>query len=418
MNYYRIEDLSLPTSYWLPHAASGNRIVGSGAPLFTPLGSALPRAILWDGTGSVLDLRGPQGTDMFHWSDPKSINSAGDIVGRWAPYRYPFIGSWQAFVRKADGSTSYLGSLLNGRESVLNDINDYGLAVGAMVSDGDFRLFSFDTKNGTVVDYDKRVDGLVSISINNDGDIAGIGRGYRVFLIRKGQYTDLGEGSGKIRITDDGLIILGGSIYDIARPQLGWQVRFDFTCMDLNESGVAVGRVSQDQGPNLPTLFRAVVWSDADGSRNLAALAVGHLPQFPGTSGWQLESALGINAAGQIVGQGLVQKGGGGPPQISVYRATPIPVAQRGLPPRLYPFPLLPWPWDDWPHPEWSGQLSLDPLVAFSQAELHRETIHGVTLSRLARELGSDQTRREIENAALDAITRAVERLRLGHDKR
>src|SRR5262249_20495177 len=212
-----------------------------------------PDAIMWDGKLHTLSLDGPDGAGGAA-AKALGTNSKGDIVGSWGT---------QGFARRADGTTIYLGSLLS-HESSLADINDVGLAVGTYQQAGKSGIFTFDLNTNAVVDFGAPalVDQVQATAINNSGDIVCKDRStvidsQAIFLLRSGVFLYLGIASNLSarmpQIDNNGLVGANRkptrqgsyttevSVYDIARPQLGWQPKGHLVIFDMNDTGIFAG---------------------------------------------------------------------------------------------------------------------------------------------------------------------------------
>jgi len=383
---YRIEPIFSPENpNWEISQINNNRVMGHSTAVDAWI------SILWDGSERVLTLTGPNGTV----SKPNScviawgISSNGTIVGTWAERRNPGRGRSEGFVQKLDGSTTYLGSHFPlSSESQLFCINNSGVtAAGYDTLTG--HAFTFDTTTGSVVDRGKPVgcDQAWPTSINNSGDIVGSARMpdgiNHGLLLRNGVFIDLGVVDWVPRITDNGLIAgvnfskehvdWTAGIYDTSARHPAWQTIEGMTLHDVNESGIAVGTVGGS----------AAIWTAAGGVQDLNTLAP--------FSGWHLGDAKHIDTAGQIVGYG--QLGG----ETRIFMATPYLKPIR-FEPRT---PDLLWPiWLELPQ----ALSQLDPES--------QEVVRGLMLNHLGQKLTDHQARAAIKEASLNAVTRALERLR------
>lgn len=201
------------------------------------------------------------------WSEAAAVNSGGVVAGT----SVTADGRVHAFVSDRPGSLRDLGTLAGGASSRALDINGRGRVVGysqdffgikqAFVTDGS-RLVGLGTLPGG--------GDSVAVAINDQGNVVGHAidaSGSPMAFIR------LEQGGG--------LLALGSLPFQRSSYALG-----------INEYNWVVGRSISSSGRST-----AFLWSSAFGMLDLNTL-VGLEP------GWQLTEATGVNAAGQIVGNG------------------------------------------------------------------------------------------------------------------
>ena len=371
---------------WQISGMNGHRVVGS----FSYFLTALP--VLWDGTTQVLDFMGSDGTPKGFGQIIalcSGVSSDGTIVGSRTDAPYVLLAS-QGFVRKADGSTNYLGPLFGAQSSGLSCISDSGAkAAGYLWNTAEHNLvselFSLDIPTNTMVRHNVILaGGRNPVQINDHGDIVGTTQANSGFLVKNGVPTEFGADTSVIRITNNGLI--GGNspsgawIADSSRP-LDVLIQIPkFIVHDISEDGqIAVGAGSGG----------AMIWTPTKGLQDLNERVESY-------TGWHLEVARFINSEGQFVGEGT-QRGEHG---LFNFLATPEMDRTRIDDP---PQPDLLWPiWLELPQ-AFSG---LDPAGL--------DVLRGLMLHQLGQTLGDDNSRKAIKRASLQAIERALDRLRRG----
>jgi hypothetical protein len=220
------------------------------------------------------------------------------------------------------------------------------------------------------------------VRINDDGDIVGTTEANSGFLVKDGVVTEFGADTSATRITNSGLIAgnspSGAWIAHSSRP-LDVLIQIPgFTVHDISEDGqTAVGA-----GPG-----GAMIWTPTKGLQDLNERVESY---------WHLEVARFINSAGQFVGEGTQRSEEGH----FNFIATPHTERTRIEGP---PQPDLLWPiWLELPQ----------ALSALDPASL--DVVRGLIVHRLGQTLGDDNSRRAIKTASLQAIERALERLRRG----
>jgi probable HAF family extracellular repeat protein len=256
-------------------------------------------AALWNWvTGQRADLGWLPGDDR---SEAFGINSLGHVVGR---SRY-ITGDlpYHAFVYR-NGEMIDLGLLPGGFFSQAFGINTSGQIVG--VADGDAFLYS----GGVMTDLQTSA---AASAINDSGQIAGFmnvgGGAYHAFLYNNGQITDLGtlgganseataiNASGQIAGAADlatgathAVLYSDGGIRDLGvLPGMNYS-----KALGINASGQVVGISCLD----FTTGCVPFQWKNG--------VMQGLNDLIPPDSPWGLILGNGINAAGQIVGQGLL----------------------------------------------------------------------------------------------------------------
>jgi probable HAF family extracellular repeat protein len=213
-----------------------------------------PHGVIWSGAIGNAPGTSDLGAGIF----VTGINDPGIVIG----------GNGHAFIL-TNGVYSDLGVLLGGDWSSASGINQSGTVVGdSSVSSGNFRGFVWNPQSGMV--ELGTLGGLNShaTAINNSGEVVGhasLPSGYEHAFSAVGAImTDLGT--------------LGGSSY----------------AYGINDSGTIVG-YSWPASSDNPHAF---VY--------LNGIMIDLNSLVPSGAGWQLVEAYGINNAGQIVGEGLL----------------------------------------------------------------------------------------------------------------
>lgn len=275
-----LESLSASDSY-----AMG--INSSGVIAGTAYVDGQPHGVIWNGSGT---------TDLGIGIYATAINDSGVVVG----------GKGHAFVL-AGGVYRDLGVLPGGNWSAAYAINDSGAVAGnSSVASGNFRAFVWTPQSGMI--GLGTLGGLNSYAtgINNDGEVIGyasLSNGYEhAFSSLAGVLTDLGT--------------LGGNSF----------------AYGINDSGVIVGYSWPVNGDH-PHAFVYLNGVMID----LNALV-------PEGSGWQLLEAYGINSAGQIVGEGLLN----GQSHAFVLNPIPGPVLAPAVFGAALPIARVPEPGTGW----------------------------------------------------------------------
>jgi probable HAF family extracellular repeat protein len=237
--------------------------------------------------------------------DPWFINNAGDIAGAIASSG-PFA---RAFIYRDDQMID-IGSL-GGGLSFIHDLNESGHAVGSS-ADEFFNTVAF-FYDGTAMHNLGTLGGPGSMAwaINDSGVIVGeslVEQGEtRAFVYRDGVMTDLGTLGGDVssarginnagqifgysryqtnQLATHAFIIDNGVMIDLGT--LGGTVSYPFA---MNNQGHVIGDTEDNLGIPVPFLYR-----------NGQMVNINSL--LPPDSGWKLDSALYLNDAGQIAGNG------------------------------------------------------------------------------------------------------------------
>lgn len=243
-----------------------------------------------------------------NFSAAQSINSWGDIAG------YSTVGTLgnEHAVLWTHGRLEDLGTLAGGTLAEAMGINDERVVVGFSNSfTSQPHAFLWSEATG-MVDLGTLPGGYYSqaLAINQQGDIAGYSNAadnnwYAYLRPRNGEMralpflpggnsasgnaiNDLGElagGSSSNTSSTDPVVWINGSVEDLGvLPNQGWGSAFG-----INNRRQVIGWSG----------FLAFIWSPEKGMQNLNDL-------IPANSGWQLQLPTGINDAGQITGQGLI----------------------------------------------------------------------------------------------------------------
>jgi probable HAF family extracellular repeat protein/autotransporter-associated beta strand protein len=237
-----------------------------------------------------------------------ALNTGGTIAG-WA---YNSSGYANAFIY-ANGALANIGTL-GGPESYAAGINDSGTVVGVSLnSNNDDHAFAY--ANGTMKDLGTLTGDIDSnaFAINSGGTI--VGASYNssgvahAFSYSNGTMVDLGVPTGDTdstayAINDSGQIVgeagtsggeahaflySGGTMTDLGVPA-GEQNSY---ANAINASGIIVGTADDADGNYIAFIYEDQTMTNLNGL-------------ISPSSGWTLESAEGINAAGDIVGYGLI----------------------------------------------------------------------------------------------------------------
>ena len=213
--------------------------------------------------GALTDIGGP---NVF----PEHINSTGKVAG----FSTDTNANDSAFLFTPPNLFSNLGLIASATlpaSSAAYGVNDFGVIVGIGTGSNSFNRAFRSTTNGTLEELGTLGgDESWAYAINNSNQIAGsasfVSTDTHAFLFNDGAgMTDLGT--------------LGG---------------YTSAAFALDNSGNAVG-TAELANRNL----RAVVWPSGGAARDLNEL-------IPVNAGWVLTEARGVNDAGQIVGNGLL----------------------------------------------------------------------------------------------------------------
>ena len=292
---------------------STGRAAGSGT---TEIG--FTHGFVTSSGGSLVDLSTLPGGQN---SEAHGVNAAGVAVGR-SEVRDGGLLTIHAFLSRLNANdqpvVTDLGTLPGGSSSEARAINNSGAIAGfSDVAGGGTHAFVY--QDGAMIDLGALASGLSSraLAINEAGSIAGwsgtsTGETHAVRSVPGGGLIDLGTLPGAsfsfgqgINRSDQVVGYSGGGTFGSSRAIL---VEADGTIRDLgvlpggvssiafgiNDGGLIVG---QTLLPNART--RAVIWG-------LDRVPVDLNSLISPASGWELSTAMGINAAGQIVGTGLI----------------------------------------------------------------------------------------------------------------
>jgi probable HAF family extracellular repeat protein len=217
-------------------------------------------------TGGVAEDLGSFGGNSFGYG----INRYGQVAG-WS--FAPGFSSTRAFVATPGEPLLDLGTLGGGAQpqSFASGINDAGQVAGhSVTSTGRWHAFRYTPglglqDLGTPAGADSFAE-----RINGSGQVVGrISSSAGIHAFRSTDGTGIQD------------------LHTIAGASSSW-------AFDVNDAGMVVGMFFMSGAP------RALVYTDAEGMVDLNT-------RIDPASGWVLTAALGINSAGQIVGQGTFQ---------------------------------------------------------------------------------------------------------------
>ena len=250
-------------------------------------------AAIWSRSTGLRLLEVPQD---FEKSEAAAVNQAGDAVGTATSGTHRS----QAFLWRKGQATA-----LPGEGTKALAVNDAGEVVGESRVAGKKPISPVLWKAGTVVDLGACCGGTAT-GINNQGQVVGKmydreGR-YQAFLWEQAHGLQrLGSGvpGAAVAINKAGHVLVeefdnGTFLYvpgeRMTRLQLSEQ--YPSRALDFNDEDAVVGTF----GP-FADVERAFIWDTAHGFQDLNDL-------IPAKSGWKLESAVGVNDRGEIVGVG------------------------------------------------------------------------------------------------------------------
>ncbi len=317
---YIIEDMGAVTGWNL---SSGNAIASNGLGGGSSSDGTVSRATRWDPVNGMKGVDTLGGKTAFGFG----VNASNTLVGYSRIDPNTFTN--HAFRALNGNPVQDLGTL-GGDFSEAHGINDKGVIVGNASHSNNASSRAFVWKDGV---------GMVDIgTLNGSGNsnAQGINAGGQVTgsanasgnLKHAFRYTeglgmvDLGtiqssedlEGRG-ISGTGDvvGRYVVNGTTFRAfyykdggGLTQLNGLIDFDTRAFGVNDSGIAIGTSAIDSNGH----YKAVVWNGG---------TVMDLNPLIDKAGWNLQSANGINDAGQIVGTGIIEGVAHG------YRLTPVP---------------------------------------------------------------------------------------------
>jgi|SRR5215831_1359549 len=267
-------------------------------------------AFLWKANGGMIDLGTLSGGS---YSQGIALNSSDEVVG----IADTGVGFTQhAFLWTSSGGMQDLGSLGASTDySYAFGIDDRSRVVGGSYANATDE-YSTIWINGQVRSLSPTSAGEARAISTQRGYVAGLGAKGDAFVWTKaGGFTDLGRLSGGTISFAYGVNNSGQAVgySDFGDPlhtttaffwskavgiesmgTLGWNPS---TAEAINDQCLAVGySIIADQ-----TNEHAFIWSQATGMLDLNS-------KIPPNSGWVLTLATGINASGQIVGQGTINR--------------------------------------------------------------------------------------------------------------
>jgi probable HAF family extracellular repeat protein len=301
---FQLTDLGVLTGQPLSYATSINnagQVVG-----YSEQGSGHPTAFIYS-NGQLSDISGTAG---FQFQHAYSINNSGQVVGFG---NTPNGGVNQALLYSG-GTIQDLGAIVGGAVSQARGINDSGLITGISVKGGaNTDAFIYKSNTGTITSILPAYQNITyPNAINSSGQVVGSTNGFEVtpFLYSNGKVTDLpsfgGVGGSANGINNAGQVVgysdiasgngLDGHAFlwnNGVMTDLGTFGAGASEANAINNNGWIVGDTSSSNN----------AWLYMNGqSVNLASVTLN-------ATGWQLESATGINDAGQIIGYGEYQNG-------------------------------------------------------------------------------------------------------------
>jgi len=243
------------------------------------------------------------------WSDSFQVNASGEVTG-YAPIPG---GNVRAYIYRK-GHMTQLPTLAGGSTQGYS-INDHGHITGAAdTSNGEVHPYLYLFRNGKLLDLGTLGLHQQSVwnsgnGINNSDEVAGISwtasGAIQGFLWKKGKMIDLGDlGGGYSRawaINDHEQIVGESSVANGNTDAFLWakgKMKDLGTlggtlgrALAINNSGVAVGDSYRNDGTDVAFVYRKGKMLDLN-------------QLIPANSGWVLETAEGVNDAGQISGTG------------------------------------------------------------------------------------------------------------------
>lgn len=284
-----------------------------------PMNAAF-HAVLWQGT-TTTDL----GTLGGQYSEAKAINAAGQIAG------VAYLASGARHATVWTGSTATDLGTLAGPGGFLSDaygINQTGAVVGQSISGSGFDAALW---NGPTATNLTAQTGLVMTSaINDSGQIAGMGYAlngatyaataarvtgttltYLDRLRGADNYANAINNAGQVvGYTDDRIATQHAALWNgTTATDLGALVGSLSRANAINNAGQIVGNYYINAGTYLARQ-RAVMWT-WNGSTAVAVDLNTYLTDAEIQDGWELQTALGINDHGWIVGNAINNKLGG-----------------------------------------------------------------------------------------------------------
>lgn len=241
-----------------------------------------------------------------------AVNASGVVTG----YSTLRSGSYRAFLYR-NGHMTNLGSLGGADYSSAAAVNAAGDVVGESAIPDSDRHEAFVYRGGTMIDLGtlggEYSDGR---GINDAGDIVGYSSlpdgSFHAFLVSAGRMSDLGTLGGSYskayainearQIVGQGYLAGDAQAHAFLREN-GNMIDIDTLgsvhsqALAINASGVIVGDF-ESPGADVVEM-RAFVFADEQ-MKDLNQL-------IPAGSGWQLDTASGVNDGGQIVGSGMFQ---------------------------------------------------------------------------------------------------------------
>ena len=305
---YTVSDVSAPGAN--PSFATGMN-AGGQVSGYATVGANGAQAWRFTPGSGTLDLGSFGGTD----SRALGINDAGQVTG----YSKDAAGFAHGFVFSDAGGLADIGGNGGGAPVFAQHINASGQVVGFASNGGDDQAFRFSPPGpmlnlGTIPNAPAPATAS-AYDVNDAGRVVGIGSspsGFnRAFRTNAGgaNMTELGtlggdeswayaiNNAGQVAGTSSSLSLdthafLFTDVTGMA--DLGTLGGYVSTAFALNDAGSVVGMAQ-----NAANAMRAFAWTVTGGMRDLNEF-------IPVNSGWVLTEARGINASGQIVGNGLL----------------------------------------------------------------------------------------------------------------
>jgi probable HAF family extracellular repeat protein len=259
-----LEDLGGSTNNFLGGSSAFGvndlgEVVGVSNSPFSPVPCC--DAFLWSSSGKIQDLGAPPGCA----ATGVGINDRSEVAGISEPNTFPSNVSCHPFLWNSTNGMQDLGLPPGAITAGVGGINNAGTVAGGYISASDLspRSYIWTSRGGF---QDLGIPKSEAAGINDKGHVVG-------------RY--------------NACIFCGNGRAFLWKPQRGMR---DLGTLQTNSYGLAINVYDQVVGLSGSYAF---LWTKATGMLNLNDL-------IDKSSGWQLYFATGINAKGQIVGQGTL----------------------------------------------------------------------------------------------------------------